>query len=342
MRHISSLLIHGSGETSSTPHRSLKTPIYETASFDFESAEDAEKSFMGLNDSHAYSRISNPTVTELQERLKLFSGAEQVLCVASGMAAISNVFITLCKSGDNIITSRYLFGNTYSFFARTLNSFGIEARFTDFENLEVLEKNIDGNTRAIFVELPTNPQLILFDIEGIAKIAKEKNVVLVVDNTVLTPYLFPCSEHGVDIEIFSNTKFVSGGATSIGGSILVYKSDKWTANPKLQPEVEKFGTDAFFKDFSKRFIATLVPVCHPTMPTCNSWDLKQLHLGLTRLLTIAPKWHNTCWNIQRSKQLSMQPCPMIRTMREHSSLQEEDRVVWWAWNCRTGSNASVL
>ena len=138
MRHISSLLIHGSGETSSTPHRSLKTPIYETASFDFESAEDAEKSFMGLTDSHAYSRISNPTVTELQERLKLFSGAEQVLCVASGMAAISNVFITLCKSGDNIITSRYLFG-TYSFSQGHGPS--VLTRFTDFETLRSGKKH---------------------------------------------------------------------------------------------------------------------------------------------------------------------------------------------------------
>lgn len=289
MRHISSLLIHGSGETSSTPHRSLKTPIYETASFDFESAEDAEKSFMGLNDSHAYSRISNPTVTELQERLKLFSGAEQVLCVASGMAAISNVFITLCKSGDNIITSRYLFGNTYSFFARTLNSFGIEARFTDFENLEVLEKNIDGNTRAIFVELPTNPQLILFDIEGIAKIAKEKNVVLVVDNTVLTPYLFPCSEHGVDIEIFSNTKFVSGGATSIGGSILVHKSDKWTANPKLQPEVEKFGTDAFFKRLFKEIYRNIGACLSPNNAYLQLLGLETITLRIDKIVDNSTK-----------------------------------------------------
>src|SRR5690606_37446318 len=289
MRHISSLLIHGSRETSSTPHRSLKTPIYETASFDFESAEDAEKSFMGLNDSHAYSRISNPTVTELQERLKLFSGAEQVLCVASGMAAISNVFITLCKSGDNIITSRYLFGNTYSFFARTLNSFGIEARFTDFENLEVLEKNIDGNTRAIFVKLPTNPQLILFDIKGIAKIAKEKNVMLVVDNPVLTLELIPCSEHGVDIEIFSNTKFVSGGATSIGGSILVYKSDKWTANPKLQPEIEKFGTDAFFKRLFKEISRNIGACLSPNNAYLQLLGLETITLRIDKIVDNSTK-----------------------------------------------------
>ena len=117
MQHISSKLIHGIPDNSDNiNHRSLKTPIYETASFDFETTEEMESAFKGESDAFTYSRITNPTVSELEKRLKLFGGAAHCLCVSSGMAAISNVFITLCASGDNIITSKYLFGNTWSCF----------------------------------------------------------------------------------------------------------------------------------------------------------------------------------------------------------------------------------
>ncbi len=285
MQHISSRLIHGLPDSQASDfNRSLKTPIYESASFDFETAEDAEKAFTGETDAFAYSRISNPTVTELQNRLKLFSNAEQCLCVSSGMAAISNVFLTLCSTGDNIITSQYLFGNTLSFFAKTIRSFGIEARFSNLEAPQSILDNIDEHTRAIFLELPTNPQLIFFDVPAIAKIAREKRIPLIVDNTVLTPYLFPCQQYGVDIEIFSNTKFVSGGATSIGGTVLVYGSDKWAHNPKLAVDYEKFGQDAFFKRLYKEVYRNIGACLSPNNAYLQLLGLETITLRIDRIM----------------------------------------------------------
>jgi len=285
MDHISSLLIHGLKNSSPIDfNHSLKTPIYETASFDFETAEDAEKAFTGETNDFAYSRISNPTVTELQNRLKLFSNAKQCLCVSSGMAAISNVFLTLCSSGDNIITSKYLFGNTLSFFSNTIKSFGIEARFANFENPDSLIEIIDKNTRAIFLELPTNPQLIFFDVPAISKIAKEKEIPLIVDNTVLTPYIFPCKEYNVDIEIFSNTKFISGGATSIGGTILVYETYKWAKNPKLALDYQKYGTDAFYKRLYKEIYRNIGACLSPNNAYLQLLGLETITLRIDRIL----------------------------------------------------------
>lgn len=285
MQHISSRLIHGStASPSSDPHRSLKTPIYESASFDFETAEDAEKAFTGESDAFAYSRISNPTVSELQNRLKLFSNAEQCLCVSSGMAAISNVFLTLCSSGDNILTSQYLFGNTLSFFSKTIRSFGIEARYTDMEAPQSILDHIDEHTRAIFLELPTNPQLIFFDVPAIAQIAKEKKIPLIVDNTVLTPYLFPCKAFGVDIEVFSNTKFVSGGATSIGGTVLVYGSDKWGNIPKLAADYAQFGQNAFYKRLYKEVYRNIGACLSPNNAYLQLLGLETLTLRIDRIM----------------------------------------------------------
>ncbi len=251
MKHLSSKLVHGAlTENKNDNIRSLKTPVYE-ASYDFETAEDVEEAFRGKSDAFIYSRITNPTVMELEKRLKLLGGAEHCICVSSGMAAITNVFLSLCNTGDNIITSRYLFGNTYSFFAKTLKSLGIEARFVSMEDESELEKMIDNNTRAIFLETISNPQLIVFDIHLISEIALKFKIPLIIDNSALTPYIFQCNKYKADIEVISTTKYISGGATSIGGAILVYPSSKWKYIPKLQPEYENFGNDAFFKKLFK-------------------------------------------------------------------------------------------
>ena len=248
MQHISSKLIHGNKSTESKDkYNSLKTPIYQSASFDFNNSNDMEIAFRGESDAYTYSRISNPTVNALQNSLKTLSNADDVICVSSGMAAISNVFFTICQKGENIITSNYLFGNTYSFFYSTLSSFGVDTKFIDLNNLDEIEKYIDKDTRAIFIEIPTNPQLIIYDIEAIANIAEKNNLLLIVDNSVLTPYLFESKKYKIDIEVFSNTKFISGGATSIGGTILTYESEKWSKIPKLENEYKQFGNKAFIK-----------------------------------------------------------------------------------------------
>ena len=131
-----------------------------------------EQAFRENSDAYIYSRITSPTVTELQNRMKLFAEAENCFCFSSGMAAISNTIATIRQSSDNIISSRLLFGNTYSFFLNTIKSFGIKTRFVDFEDIQTIESVIDDKTRCIFLEIMTNAQLIVFDVEKITAIAK--------------------------------------------------------------------------------------------------------------------------------------------------------------------------
>lgn len=291
MKHISSKLIHGKTDEEVVDKlRSLKTPIYETASFDFENSEEMEKAFRGETNAYTYSRISNPTVDQLQQRLKLLSESEETLCVSSGMAALSNVFFTLCTAGDNIISSKYLFGNTYSFFANTLPSFGVEVKFANFENLDEIKKKCNERTRAIFLEIPTNPQLILFDIEKITSWAHNKNIVVVIDNSILTPYLFQAKKYKIDIEIFSNTKFISGGATSIGGTIQIFTSKKWKHVPKLQKEVEQFGNKAFYKRLHREIYRNIGACLSPH----SAW--LQL-LGLETLALRVDKTNENAWAV---------------------------------------------
>jgi len=292
MKHISSKLIHGNPDPlSQLNHRSLKIPVYETASYDFETAEQVEAAFRGESDAYTYSRITNPTVRELESRLCLLSEAEQCLCVSSGMAAIANVLLTLCQCGDNIITSRYLFGNTYSLFTKTLASFGIETRFANPEVPSSLEQFIDSKTRAVFVETISNPQLIVFDIPSIAVITSKHNIPLIVDNSVLTPYLFRCRDYQVDIEVLSTTKFISGGATSIGGAILTYPSGKWASIPKLNSDFQKFGNQAFYKRLYKEVYRNTGGCLSPNSAYLQLLGLETLPLRIDRIsnnaLTIA-------------------------------------------------------
>ncbi len=284
MRHISSKLIHGDLDSKNKEkYNSLKTSIYQTASFDFENSNEMEKAFRGETNDYTYSRISNPTVIELQNRLTMLSKSEDTLCVSSGMAAISNVFLTICEKGDNIITSNYLFGNTYSFFTSTLSSFGIETRFVKFDNIEELEQQSDKNTRAIFIEIPTNPQLVIYDIEKIALWAEKKGIILITDNSILTPYIFEAHKYNIDIEIFSNTKFISGGATSIGGTIQIYNSDKWKNIPKLKKEYELYGSKAFYKKLYNEIYRNVGACLSPQSAWLQLLGLETLSLRIDKV-----------------------------------------------------------
>ena len=284
MKGLSSKLIHGKIDPKKRDtFRSLKTPIYDTASYDFDSAEEMEQTFRGNTDAYIYSRITNPTVTELQNRMRLFSGAENALCVSSGMAAISNAIVSICEMGDNIISSRYLFGNTYSFFNSTIKSFGVETRFVDFENIEEIEASIDSKTRCIFLEILTNPQLIIFDVEKIAALAKKHQVILIADNSVLTPYIFQSQKYDIDIEVLSNTKFISGGATSIGGTVLTYKSEKWKNIPKLKPEYEKYGNEAFSKKLGKEIFRNFGGCLSPNSAYLQLLGLETIALRIDKI-----------------------------------------------------------
>lgn len=216
-------------------HGAISLPIYRNAAFEFPDSESIAAAFQYKEEiaSHTYTRITNPSVENLERKIKAASGADNVMMVASGMAAISNTFFTLAYAGSNIVTSPHLFGNTFSFFKFTLAAFGVEVRFVNTDNLEEIAAAIDENTCAFFCELITNPHLEVADLPEISKILKLRNIPMIVDTTIVPWCGFDARKAGVDIEVVSTTKYVSGGATSIGGAILDYGTFNWAHSKRL-------------------------------------------------------------------------------------------------------------
>ena len=259
-------------------NRALHQPIYSNAAFDFESAEQMELAFQGRLPVHAYSRISNPTVENFELRIKEITGALNVTALSSGMAAVSNVIFMLASSGSNIIASKHLFGNTYVFFESTIKEFGIETRFCDLTNNEEVKANIDSNTVAVFVETITNPQLEVVDMQSLSQTAHEQNVPLIADSTLTPPNVFNGKAFGVDIEVISSTKCISGGGTSVGGLIVDYGTFNWSKSKKLASHAKRFGPYAFNYKLRREIFRNLGACLSPFAAYLQSLGLETLQL----------------------------------------------------------------
>ena len=239
------------------PHGSLHMPIYDNVAFEFKSAEELELAFHGKKPAHMYSRISNPTVEHFEQRVRAVTGAVGVIALSSGMAAIANTILTVASARDNIITSKHLFGNTYSLFEYTLKNWGLETRYTDLTQPKLVEDLIDEKTRAIFFETITNPQLEVADMDALSKLAKTKNLLLIADTTLTPPYAFASKAFGVDIEVLSSTKYISGGATSVGGLIIDNGTYDWKKNQKLEGDAAKYGPLTFINKLRREVYRNL-------------------------------------------------------------------------------------
>jgi O-acetylhomoserine (thiol)-lyase len=169
-----------------------------------------------------YARIANPTVTNLEQRVRALTGAAHVTAFNSGMAAISNALLAVAEQGRNIVTSRHLFGNTLALIAGTLQRFGVKPRLRDLTDLDAVEKAVDEQTACVFLEIVTNPQLEVADLQAIAEIAHRKGVPVIADTTVIPFTETSFRDLGVDIEVVSSTKYISGGGTSLGGLVIDY------------------------------------------------------------------------------------------------------------------------
>ena len=205
---------------------SLSMPIYHTAAYEFDTAADMADAFTGRVIAPDYSRVMNPTVMYLEDKVKALTGASNVVAMSSGMAAISNTLMALASAGKNIVTSRHMFGNTFSLITESLKRFGVEARPCDLLNLDEVKSQMDENTCCIFLEIITNPQMEVADLKALSKIAHEYNVPLIADTTVIPFTQFSAKELGVDIEVVSSTKYLSGGATTLGGLVIDYGTTK--------------------------------------------------------------------------------------------------------------------
>ena len=201
---------------------SISMPVYHTAAYEFDDADYMSDAFCGRVIVPDYSRVLNPTVMFLEDKVKELTGAHSVTALNSGMAAISNTVMAVAEAGKNIVTSRHLFGNTYSLLTVTLRRFGVEARLCDLTNPAEVEAAVDENTCCIFLEIITNPQMEVADLRALAGIAHRHGTLLIADTTLIPFTEFSARALGVDIEVVSSTKYLSGGATSLGGLIIDY------------------------------------------------------------------------------------------------------------------------
>ncbi len=228
------IAIHSGYETEPTT-KSVAVPIYQTAAYEFDSAEHAAALFNLESEGFRYSRISNPTTAVLEKRVAALEGGVDALAVATGQAALNYALLNVTSLGCNIVSVPQLYGTTYTLFAHIFPGQGIEVRFAESDAPAAIEKLIDGNTRAVFCESVGNPAGNICDIEALAEVAHRHGVPLIVDNTVATPILLRPIEYGANVVVHSLTKFMGGHGTTLGGIIVDSGKFPWAEHADRFP-----------------------------------------------------------------------------------------------------------
>lgn len=198
----------------------LATPIYQTSTFIFDSAEQGGRRFAGEEEGYVYTRLGNPTNTQVEEKLALLENAEACVSTASGMGAITSCLWSVLEAGDHVIAAHTLYGCTFAYLNHGLERFGVEVTFVDTRDPENVRNAIKTNTKAVYLETPANPTLDIADIEKISEIAHEKaDCIVIVDNTFSTPYLQRPLDLGADVVVHSATKYLNGHGDVIAGFV---------------------------------------------------------------------------------------------------------------------------
>ena len=200
----------------------LTMPVYHTAAYEFADADVMADAFCGRVELPDYSRITNPTVIYLEKKVQALTGASSVWAFTSGMAAITGTLMCLAASGKTIITSNHLFGNTWLLISKTLGRFGVRSKFIDLTDLQAVRAAIDSDACCIYAEIISNPHQEVVDLKAISEIAHSAGIPLVADTTMIPFTKFSSRELGVDVEVVSTTKYLSGGATTVGGMVMAY------------------------------------------------------------------------------------------------------------------------
>ncbi|GLC31325.1 methionine gamma-lyase [Clostridium omnivorum] len=199
----------------------LATPIHQTATFVFDSAEQGGKRFALEEDGYIYSRLGNPTNTQLEEKIAMLEGGEAAVSTASGIGAVSSAFWTALKAGDHVVSAKTLYGCTFAYLNHGISRYGVEVTFVDTTDPENVRKAMRPNTKVVYLETPANPTLEVADIKAISDIAHEKeDCIVMVDNTFCSPYIQRPLELGADVVIHSGTKFINGHGDVISGFVV--------------------------------------------------------------------------------------------------------------------------
>jgi len=270
------------------------TPIYQTASYVFEDVEQAASLFNLHSFGYIYSRITNPTVAVLEERIATLEGGRSAVCAASGHAAQFLTFFTLLEPGDHFVASRNLYGGSLTQFGLSFKKLGWHCTFVDPTDPDNFRAALAENTKAIFIENLANPGGVVVDIEAVAKVAHDFGIPLIVDNTLATPYLCRPIEWGADIVVHSTTKFLGGHGNSLGGCVVESGKFNWAANDKFpsltKPEpayhgltfYETFGDFAFTTKARAVALRDFGPALSPQNAFYTITGIETLHLRMER------------------------------------------------------------
>jgi O-acetylhomoserine (thiol)-lyase len=220
------LLLHG-GQEPDPATGARAVPIYQTTSYQFKSTEHAANLFALTESGNIYTRLMNPTTDVLEKRIALLDGGVGALAVSSGQSAVTLALLNIAQAGDDIVSADNLYGGTYNLFHYTFPRLGIKVRFVKSNDLDAFQKAITPKTKALYAESIGNPKLDVADLEGLSKTAHKNDIPLVLDNTV-APYLLRPIDFGVDIVVYSATKFIGGHGTSLGGIIVDSGKFDWT------------------------------------------------------------------------------------------------------------------
>ncbi len=209
------------------------TPIYQTSTFKFKSVDHGAALFKGEEDGYIYTRMKNPTIEAMEQAIADLENGYKGLGCGSGMSAIHTVFQTLLNSGDHVICSKAVYGPTATLLSTVFSRFGVETTFVNTSDLNQIKNAINEHTKVIYVETPGNPTLEITDIEEVSKIAKENNLVFVVDNTFMSPALQRPLDLGADVVVHSLTKFLNGHADVVAGVIVVKDEEMYSKMRKV-------------------------------------------------------------------------------------------------------------
>ena len=241
------------GGTPDSAHGARAVPIYQTTSFVFKDTNDAANLFALQKYGNIYSRIGNPTVAAFEERIASLEGGIGAVATASGMSAEFITFAALCQAGDHIVAASQLYGGTVTQLDVTLRRFGIETTFVPGTDPADYAAAIQDNTKAVYAEVIANPSGEIADIQGLAKIAHDAGVPLIIDSTLSTPYLIRPIEHGADIVIHSATKFIGGHGTTLGGVVVEAGTFNWGNGkfPTMTEPVPSYGNIQWWANFGE-------------------------------------------------------------------------------------------
>ena len=276
-------------------------PIFQTTTYKYDSTEHVAKLFDQEVPGHMYTRISNPTVECVENKIAALEGGVGALCTSSGQSANMIAIMNICESGDHVVSASAIYGGTYNLFNVTLKKMGLQVTFVDQDSSEEeIQKAFKPNTKALFGETIANPKISVLDVEKFTRLAHKNGVPLIVDNTFATPILLRPFEYGADIVTHSTTKYMDGHATSVGGAVVDSGNFNW-ANGKFafmtQPDpsyhgiiyTEAYGKAAYISKARLQYMRDLGSCMSPMNAFLTNIGLETLHLRMERHCSNAKK-----------------------------------------------------